>query len=172
MKTRELCRMAMMTAALCVLGPITIPVGPVPLSLTTLGVFLAGAALGAKKGILAVAMYLLTGALGMPVFSGFSGGVQKIAGPTGGYLLGYLLCAAVVGIAAQNGAGGRMLAAAMALGAALCYGLGTAWFMAQTDVNFAGAVVSCVIPFLPGDAAKIAAAVPVVRAMKKSMAFR
>lgn len=140
--------------------------------MTTLGVFLAGAVLGAKRGMLAVGMYLLTGALGMPVFSGFSAGVQRIVGPTGGYLLGYVLCAAAVGLAAQKGAGGWTLAAAMAMGTALCYGLGTVWFMAQTDVSFAGAMAACVIPFLPGDAAKIAAAVPVVRTMKKSMAFR
>lgn len=172
MKARDVCRISMMTAMLCALGPIAIPLGPVPLSLATLAVYLAGALLGAKRGMLAVGMYLLLGALGMPVFSGFSAGVQKIAGPTGGYLLGYMLCAAIVGVAAENGAAGWQLAAAMAVGTVLCYGLGTVWFMAQTGTGFAGAALVCVIPFLPGDAVKIAAAVSAVGVMQNGLTSR
>lgn len=172
MRVRDMCRTAMLTAALCAVGPMTIPIGPVSLSLATLVVYLAGALLGAKRGTLAVGLYILIGVLGVPVFSGFTAGVQRIAGPTGGYLIGYLLCAATVGAAAEHGAEGWRLAAAMVVGTAMCYGAGTLWFMAQTGVNFTSALMSCVIPFLPGDAAKIMVAVSVAGAMQKGLASR
>lgn len=167
-----MCRVALVTAVLCVIGPLTVPVGSIPLSLATLAVYLAGALLGAKRGTLAVALYIMIGAAGIPVFSGFSAGVQKVAGVTGGYLLGYLLCAATIGFAAEKGKGRWTLPASMVVGTALCYAVGTAWFMALTGVNLAGALVSCVIPFLPGDALKIIAAAAVARAMQKGKAFR
>lgn len=172
MKTRDMCRTALMTAILCAVGPLTVPVGPIPLSLATLAVYLSGAILGAKRGTLAVAMYILIGAAGVPVFSGFSAGVQKVAGVTGGYMLGYLLCAATVGLAAERGRGCWTLPISMVVGTAVCYSVGTVWFMAQTGVNLAGALVSCVIPFLPGDALKVATATIVVRTMQKGKAFR
>lgn len=172
MKVGRMCRVALMTALLCVVGPMTIPVGPVPISLATLVVYLSGALLGAKQGTLAVAMYILIGSAGVPVFSGFSAGIQKIAGVTGGYMLGYLLCAATVGLAAERGKMRWTLPAAMVFGTVLCYAVGTAWFMAQTGVNIAGALVSCVIPFLPGDVLKIIAAIAVVKTMKKDWSSR
>jgi len=159
----------MMTALMCALGPLTIPVGPVPLSLATLGVCLSGALLGAKRGVLATALYLAIGAMGVPVFAGFSAGIQRLAGPTGGYLLGYLPCAAAVGLAVQRN---LPLKPAMALGMFACYGLGTAWFMAQTGAGFSGAMAVCVLPFLPGDVLKICAADAAAKAMKKGPAFR
>ena len=118
MKARDMCRIALMTAILCAVGPMTITVGPVPVSLATLAVNLSGALLGAKRGTLAVALYILIGAAGVPVFSGFSSGVQMIAGVTGGYLLGYLLCAVTVGFAVEKRC--RWMSAAMVCGTFFC----------------------------------------------------
>ena len=87
-KTLDMTTIAVMAALICVAGPLTIPAGPIPLSLATFAVYLAGSVLGRKKGTIAVGLYLLIGIIGVPVFSGFSGGFQKLAGVTGGYLVG------------------------------------------------------------------------------------
>ena len=81
---------AIMAALICVLGPLSVPIGPVPVSLTPFAIFLTVCILGQKKGTAAVCIYLLLGAVGLPVFTGWQGGLAKLAGPTGGYLIGYL----------------------------------------------------------------------------------
>ena len=88
MKIKDMTLIAVMAALICIAGPMTVAVGPVPLSLATFAVILAGAVLGTKRGTAAVGLYLLIGIIGVPVFSGFSGGFQKLAGVTGGYLIG------------------------------------------------------------------------------------
>ena len=162
MKTKDMTIIAVMAALLCVAGPLSISIGPIPLSLASFAVYLAGAVLGAGKGTLSVALYLLLGLVGLPVFSGFSGGFQKLIGVTGGYLAGYLPCAALSGLAVRPNSpevGPRWrLPVFMALGTAVLYLIGTAWFMLQTKNNLAAAMGMCVIPFLPGDAIKIVAA--------------
>ena len=97
LSTRNLTEIAVITALLCVLGPLTIPIGPVPISLAPLAILLGVYILGMKRGTIACMMYLLIGAIGLPVFSGFSGGLGKLAGPTGGYLLGYIFLALIAG---------------------------------------------------------------------------
>ena len=169
MKVKDMTITAVMAALICIAGPLTIPMGPIPLSLATFAVYLAGAVLGKKYGTISVGLYLLIGIIGVPVFSGFSGGFQKLAGVTGGYLAGYLPCAFL------SGAGTEMaekkglrwiLPVMMTAGTAILYAIGTAWFMAQTGNTFGAALSLCVIPFLPGDAVKILAATilsPVIR---------
>ena len=98
MKVKDMTLTAVMAALVCIAGPLTVPAGPIPLSLATFAVYLAGAVLGKKRGTLSVALYLLIGIIGVPVFSGFSGGFQKLAGVTGGYLAGYLPCAFLSGL--------------------------------------------------------------------------
>ena len=161
MKTRDMTIIAVMAALICVAGPLSISIGPIPLSLASFAVYMAGAVLGAKKGALAVGIYLLLGLVGLPVFSGFSGGFQKLIGVTGGYLVGYLPCALITGLAVkpdapESGPAWR-LPAFMALGTAVLYLIGTAWFMVQTRNTLAASMGMCVIPFLPGDAVKMAA---------------
>ena len=101
MKTRDMTIIAVMAALICVAGPLSVSIGPIPLSLASFAVYMAGAVLGAKKGTLAVGIYLLLGLVGLPVFSGFSGGFQKLIGVTGGYLVGYLPCALITGLAVK-----------------------------------------------------------------------
>ena len=173
MKTNDLTLTAAMAALICVAGPLTIAIGPVPLSLASFAVYLAGAILGWKRGSLAVAVYLLIGLVGVPVFSGFSGGFGKLAGVTGGYLVGYLPCALISGLPVQYGqsscAPGWRGPACMALGTAVLYAVGTSWFMLQTQNGLAASLGMCVIPFLPGDAAKIAAATVLAAPIRKAL---
>ncbi len=159
-KTKDLTLTAVMAALICIAGPLTVAAGPVPLSLASFAVFMAGAVLGPKRGTAAAALYLAIGLTGIPVFSGFTGGFQKLAGVTGGYLIGYLPCAFLSGLGGEKEDPGRkwMLPAFMAAGTAVLYLLGTAWFMAQTGKAAGAALSLCVLPFLPGDAAKIIAA--------------
>jgi len=172
-KTKNMALIGVMAALICVAGPLSIAVGPIPLSLASFAVYLAGAILGARRGVVAVAIYLLIGLVGVPVFSGFSGGLQKLVGVTGGYLIGYLPCALITGLGAgtldrEVGWNKKWIApVCMALGTAMLYLIGTAWFMIQTKNNLAAAMAACVVPFLPGDAIKIVAAcliAPPVRA--------
>ena len=163
---------AVMAALICIAGPLTIAAGPVPLSLATFAVMLAGAVLGKKWGTAAAGLYLLIGIIGIPVFSGFSGGFQKLAGVTGGYLAGYLPCAFFAGLGAERAEReGRkwILPATMVLGTAVLYTVGTAWFMIQTGNGLGAALGLCVLPFLPGDAAKIAAVTVIAPAVKKAI---
>ena len=161
MKVKDMTITAVMAALICIAGPLTIPMGPIPLSLATFAVYLAGAVTGKKYGTTAVGLYLLIGIIGVPVFSGFSGGFQKLAGVTGGYLIGYLPCAFLSGIGAERAEkkGRRwLLPVMMTAGTAVLYAIGTAWFMIQTGNALGAALSLCVIPFLPGDAVKILAA--------------
>ena len=172
MKTKDMTLIAVMAALICIAGPLVIPAGPIPLSLATFAVYLAGAVLGKKRGTLAVALYLLIGIIGVPVFSGFSGGFQKLAGVTGGYLAGYLPCAFLSGLGAEGSEKRRrkwILPAMMTAGTAVLYALGTAWFMIHTGNAVSAALSLCVIPFLPGDAVKIAAAALLAPTLRRSI---
>lgn len=157
--TFQLAACALFAAFTAIAAQFSVPVGPVPISLATVAVYLCGAVLGGKKGALSQAVYLLLGAAGLPVFAGFHGGVQALLGPTGGFLVGYVVCAWIVGTLARKG--GRVprplpLAGAMLLGTAVLYALGTGWFLFLTQNGIWAALSLCVFPFLPGDFAKIA----------------
>ena len=160
---------AVMAALICVAGPLSIAIGPIPLSLASFAVYLAGAILGWKKGTLAVGIYLLIGLVGVPVFSGFSGGFQKLAGVTGGYLIGYLPCALITGLGADEEKPRWLLPLCMVLGTVALYIIGTAWFMIQTKNTLAASMGMCVIPFLPGDAVKIVAATLIAMPVGKAV---
>ena len=172
MKTKDMCVIALMTALICIAAPLSVPVGPIPISLATLIVYLAGAVLGWKKGLISIALYLLIGAVGVPVFSGYSGGLPKLVGVTGGYLIGYLPCVAATGFGVDRW--GRKLwvwPVSMVVCTVMCYAVGTAWFMIQTQTALAGAMASCVIPFLPGDAAKIVVATVLGWELRKKLGY-
>lgn len=152
----------MMAALVAVTAPFAIPVGPVPMSLCSWMVCLAGYVLGGRRAVAAVAVYVLLGGVGMPVFSGFTGGLGKLLGPTGGYILGYLPLAACAGWAAERFPQNRWVQlASMALGTALLYAMGTAWYCVQAGVTLESALGVCVLPFLPTDCLKLAAALAV-----------
>ena len=159
MKSKEFAVTALLAALVCVLSPWAIPTGAVPLTLASFGVYLCGGLAGFRKGTAAVAVYLLLGGLGVPVFSGFSGGWHRLVGPTGGFLLGFLVCAAAIGLSRPLWQGSR-LKCALWLGIATLalYAMGTLWYCLQTGSSFWSGLGLCVLPVLPGDGAKIGVA--------------
>lgn len=160
-KTRLLSAAGLMTAALCITAPFSIPLpfSPVPLTLANLVIFISVYTLGTKIGTLSVLLYLALGAAGLPVFSGFGGGLGKLAGPTGGYLAGFLFLSLIQGYVTEHWPGKRTCAVTgMFLGMCVCYAFGTAWLSWQTGQPFTASLAIGVLPYLPGDALKIAAA--------------
>lgn len=154
--TRLLTLSALLCALCAVLSQIQIPLPPVPVSLSLAAVHLCGALLGKRWGAAAIGCYVALGAVGLPVYAGFCGGVSVLFGPTGGFLLGYIPCAYAVGALTKKlGFSRRGLMLAMAAGTLLCYGSGTAWFMLTTGTNLAASLTACVLPFIPGDLIKI-----------------
>ena len=162
-RTRDLAYIALFAVLMAVCSWISIPT-VVPFTLQTFAVFLAVGVLGGKRGTLAVLVYILLGAVGVPVFSGFTGGLGILLGTTGGYIIGFLFTALVMWLmAAVLGKKLWVLAVSMVLGLAVCYAFGTAWFMvvyARTSgaVGLGTALGWCVIPFIIPDLAKIALA--------------
>ena len=121
-----------------------------------LALYLAAYVLGMKLGFISCLLYLLLGAVGLPVFSGFSGGLAKLSGPTGGYLIGFLFLSLICGFFIQRFPGKVWVhAAGMVCGAAVCYLFGTAWLAVQMDLTFRAALTIGVLPYLPGDVIKI-----------------
>lgn len=169
-RIRLLIYSALFAALTAVLAQISLPIGPVPISLATLAVMMCGLLLGWRYGLLAIACYLLLGVAGVPVFSGLRGGASALAGPTGGYLAGYLPYALLAGLTPWIGKGrfgGRCLM--LALGTLSCYALGTAWFMLQSGNGLGASLALCVLPFLPGDAVKIALAAWLSPRLRKAL---
>ena len=155
---------AMFTAIIAVCSMISIPVGEVPITLQTFAVCIAAALLGRKRGTLSVLIYILLGAVGVPVFSGMTGGIGVLAGPTGGYIIGFFFSAlAMWGIERLFGNGTVCLLFSMLAGLFICYAFGTLWFMVvytrqNGPVSLAAVLGWCVIPFIIPDLVKIAVA--------------
>lgn len=168
--TRQLKLMvyASLMATLTAVGAyIAIPIGPVPIVLQNLFVMLAGLLLGGRWGLTSVGVYLLAGAVGLPVFAGGTGGIGKFIGPTGGYLLGFAAAAYVIGKISERGKGLVAIdVLAMILGTIIIYGLGVSWLKVVTGMSITKAVTVGMLPFLFGDALKIAAAIPIARALR------
>lgn len=157
-KTKEITRIALMTAIMCILGPISLalPISPVPISLGTLAIYLASYMLGMTRGTVSCLIYLLIGIVGLPVFTGFTGGIGKVLGPTGGYMIGYIFMALICGFFVQVSKGKILISfAGMILGTIVLYAFGTAWLAFQGNMSFGAALAAGVIPFIPGDLAKI-----------------
>ena len=157
-RTKQMVLIALMTAVTCVLGPLSIPLpfSPVPISLTNFAIFLAIFVLGMKSGTISFIIYLLLGAIGVPVFSSFRGGFQVLAGPTGGYLIGFIFLALIMGFALDH-FDRKLLPTiiGMIIGMVVCYAFGTVWLAKLLSLSFKEGLMMGVIPYLPGDAAKI-----------------
>lgn len=153
----EMTMIALMAALECILGPLAlpIPISPVPISLTNLAVYFAVYTLGKNKGTISVFIYLMIGLTGLPVFSGFTGGLTKLVGPTGGYLLGFLFTAYISGIFIDSSNKRCMHFIGMLLGTMVCYMFGTVWLMLQMQMSFYAALSVGVFPFIVADLIKI-----------------
>ena len=154
--TKDMAMIGLMTAITCVLAPMAIPIGPVPISLTNLVLYFSLYLVGTKFTLVSYVIYLLLGLVGLPVFSGFTGGPAKLAGPTGGYLIGFLLMIWIAGIFITRSNGKKWIdLSGMIIGTAAVYAVGTVWLSVQSGMDFRAALFAGVIPFLPGDAVKI-----------------
>jgi biotin transport system substrate-specific component len=165
--TKRLTTIALMTAVLCILGPISLPIGPVPISLTNLAIYFIMYILDAKSGTAAYLLYLLIGLAGLPVFSGYTGGPAKLFGPTGGYLIGFLPMAFLIGLFIDRYFKKR-LPCVLVLEAAtwIPYLLGSYWLSVSAGMSFQAALAAGVLPFLIEDFGKMALAAvfgPVLR---------
>lgn len=171
-KTTWLVMTAVCAALICVFAPLSIPLpgNPVPVTLATFALYLVAACAGTARSVTATAVYLCLGAAGIPVFSGFRGGVGILAGPTGGYLAGYLLLVLITAFAADRFETKPWAwPAGMILGTIVLYAFGTVWFMIYTKNSFSASLSMCVVPFLIGDAAKIIAASLISPRLRKAV---
>lgn len=166
-KTIDIVYIGLFAALIAVCAWISIPM-TVSFTLQTCAVCLTAGLLGWKRGTLTVLVYILLGMVGLPVFTGFKSGIAAVTGPTGGYIVGFIFTALIVGLAADR-LGKRLLANIlfMAIGILVCYLFGTVWFMIAYKVTFVSALTTCVIPFLIPDAVKIAVAAILVNRLKK-----
>ena len=166
---QQIAMIAVMTAVTCVLAPLSIPIGPVPISLTNFAIYLSLYLLDWKKGTISYILYLLLGLVGLPVFSGFTGGIGKLAGPTGGYIIGFIPMAIVAGIIIDKFHQRWIQILAMIIGTAICYAFGTAWFCIQAGYTVSAALAVCVIPFIPADLIKMVIAMIIGPEIRKRL---
>ena len=205
-----LCGVFAAVVSVCSWITVPLPFTQVPINLAILGVLLAGGLLGSKYGAISIFIYILLGAVGLPVFAGFGAGLGVLVGPTGGYIVGYLLCAAIsglgtgsnavtsakavtgtgskVGMGAEPGAGSVSPSPAnpgcgkdggkggdfpwkliffMTAGVLSCYAFGTIWYVILMKTSLWVGLISCVFPFIPFDAVKIAVAAFLVRRLER-----
>ena len=169
MKTASLTRIALMAAILCLLAPISIPipVSSVSLSLATFAIYLTAYVLPPKQALASVGLYLLLGAVGLPVFSGYLAGISRFAAPGGGYLVGYLFLVGISAAFLQKTARPALQFLGMFLGTAAMYALGTFWLAYSTGVSFLAALPAGVLVFLPLDFLKIILSFYLGRKLKK-----
>ncbi len=153
---RDICYIALFTALIAVLAQISIPLpGGVPLTLQTFAVPLAGLVLGSKRGTMASLIYVLLGAVGVPVFAGFSGGLGIVLGMTGGFIVSFPIMAFLAGFAVKKSIKSPLLWLWLVLGAVVNYVIGTVWFMIVAGSSLPAALTACVIPFIPTAIIKI-----------------
>ena len=159
---------AICAAIIAVSGWITIPFSVIPITLQSLAVCTAAGLLGWKWGLVALSVYVLLGAVGLPVFSGFGGGLGVLFGASGGYIWGFFATVIIVGIVSSKNKSAVTLVLSMAVGMIMCYAVGTAWFVFEysAETGIVSAVLTCVVPFIIPDALKIFAAVLIVTRLR------
>ena len=168
-KIRDMIYIALMAVVIALCSFLCVPAA-VPFTMQTFAVFCALLLLGGKRGTLAVALYLLLGIVGLPAFSGFKAGLGALLGPTGGYLLGFLLTALLYWL----GEGKVKDLLLLAAGNLLCYLFGTLWFVlvyanGERSIGFGAALMLCVVPYLVPDAIKLLLAFVLARRVKKAV---
>lgn len=147
---QEICSIAIMTAITAVMAQISIPLPMmVPMTMQTFAVTLAGIVLGAKCGSIAMGIYLLLGAVGVPVFSGFKGGLQSLVGPTGGFLLSFPLMAYIIGKGMELRKQKGMFVLLLCVGTISNYVVGVLMYCVVMDSSVWTAITACVLPFVP-----------------------
>jgi biotin transport system substrate-specific component len=159
---------ASLLAALTAVGAyLYIPIGPVPIVLQNMFILLSGLLLGSRWGLASVGIYILAGACGLPVFAGGLGGISRIAGPTGGYLLGYLPAVYVIGLITEKIKENIIFdVIAMVCGCIIIYACGVTWLKVLTGMTWSKTLVVGMYPFVVGDVLKIAAAALIAKGLR------
>ncbi len=169
-KVYRLTTCALMAALMCVLGPMSIPIGPIPVSFTNFVIFLSVYLLGMRGTTISYIVYLLLGVMGMPVFSGYQGGLGKLAGPTGGYLVGFILTALISGFVMEYSHAHTLTTIlGMMVSMVFAYFVGTAWFVLEMQCKVWYALTSCVFPFVLGDIIKILVATALGKIIRNAL---
>ncbi len=159
---------ASLFAALTAAGAyITLPIGPIPIVLQNLFVLIAGLALGGRWGAASIGIYLIAGAVGLPVFAGGTAGIGKFAGPTGGYLIGFLFAAYITGVISSVKKNTFFDILAMIIGSAVIYTFGVIWLKIIMKISLEKALILGCYPFIIGDIVKIAAAAYIIKKIRK-----
>lgn len=181
LRVQNIVLIAVFVALMAVCSWITIPFGTIPVTLQTLGVFVTAGLLGLSMGTGAVIVYIFIGIIGIPVFSGFAGGIERFipyseTGATGGYIIGFVFTAMIIGIfhlfsrkLKNEWMKMFVLALGMLIGDAVCFFFGTAWFTAFNPwgMNLKASIITCVVPFIIPDLIKIVVATIVVNRVKR-----
>ena len=156
---QDICSIAIMTALIAVMAQISIPMPlVVPMTMQTFAITLAGIVLGSKRGALSAIVYLLLGAVGVPVFAGFSGGAQNLIGPTGGFLISFPIMAFLIGLGVELKKKKGMFLLFLILGTVSNYVVGVAMFCIVTQSPVITGITACVLPFIPTAIIKAAVA--------------
>ena len=166
---RDMIYVSLMSVVIALCSWISVP-SAIPFTMQTFALFCALLLLGGKRGFFSVALYILLGAFGLPVFSGFQGGIGVLLGPTGGYIIGFLL-SALLYLLLEKRMSDLVL---LILGLLVCYLFGTLWFVyvysaGEKEIGFGAALMICVVPYLLPDAIKMLLAFVLTRRVKKAV---
>lgn len=157
-KTKKYLITALMAAVITILSPFSfmIPISPVPISLATFAIYLTTYILGAKYSAISTMIYVILGMVGLPVFTGFTGGIGKVLGPTGGYIISYVFLAIIAGLIIEKNYDNIVICfVGMFAGTIILYLVGTLWLAFVTNMTFRAALFAGVVPFIIGDIAKM-----------------
>jgi biotin transport system substrate-specific component len=167
---KDLVLTAMFTAIICVMAQISIPIQPIPFTFALLAIFLTGALLSPRYAFMAVLVYLLLGAFGVPVFAGMKGGLAHLTGYTGGYLAAYPIMAFITSMSYKICKKHKVigLATGMLLSLTICYLIGTTWFTHVAGTTFMAALATCVFPYIAFDLLKIVLAISFSLVIRKT----
>lgn len=147
---QDICGIAIMTAITAVMAQISIPMPlGVPMTMQTFAVALAGIILGSKRGAISMVIYVLLGAFGVPVFAGFSGGLAKLVGPTGGFLFSFPIMAYIIGKGMELRRKKGMFTLMLILGTVSNYVVGVVMYCILMNASVVTGFTACVLPFIP-----------------------
>lgn len=166
MKTKKLIICALFTAIIAMCAPFFIMIGPVPITFTLFALALAAFVAGSKAAFVATLVYIFIGIVGLPVFSGFKGGLGGIITPTGGFVFSYVFVVLILGMCNKTKKK-SIMALWWTIALCVCYACGTLWYMVFTSSDFVTALMLCVVPFIPFDVVKLVMAYCVAKAIKK-----
>lgn len=169
--TKEIAITAVLTAMTCVLSPISIPIGPVPISLGLFCIFITGAMLPPQLAVMSTLVYILLGSVGVPIFTGFEGGFQKLIGPTGGFIVAYPFMALIIALSVVifKKRNAISIVVGIIVSLILCYALGTVWFIVSMRSTVKTALTLCVTPFIVVDLIKLVCATVFSLAANKAL---